>query len=414
MFGFRLEYKLSALGEKKNCLKAQLEQLTREMETQVEEKKQASRMEAIVKNYEKKNQELEERELEVRYRLQMLENTMPALMMWNMWRMMMTMQNQNPGMPMPTVTGSPQVTMGSIPLGGTNPKEEELLLKLQALESRLNTENRMLQESKNTEETLRNKVRDLEMVLDSKDTNIMHILDRDSGQDVEAFEKLSRMAKDRVEMDRRIKDLELKEKMYQETLQQVDVMFADMEGNYTKQLQDKDDALYKKENQLAESEFKLRQASHLSEINLQLQEKLGQLESEMKRLTDALKKRETERESLEAEEKRLNQELHECLNELDMLKQQVEGPMKGQLEVQRKRAMYLEDELEKMHSDRLIMEADHKNEVESDPTSIYTEKEVGRYNKTNRSGMMKVQRFTVGIVQIFVYLFMAFLAKGKL
>nr|BAN21418.1 unkown protein [Riptortus pedestris] len=330
------------------------------MAAREEEKKQASRMESIVKNYEKKNQELEEREVEVRYRLQMLENTMPALMMWNMWRMMMAMQGQGVGAGV-GVGGYPP--SAPIPLASGNPKEEELILKLQALESRLNTENRMLQESRNAEEVLRNKVQDLERLLDSKDTNIMHILDRDALQDVEAFEKLSRMAKERVEMDRRIKDLELKEKMYQETLQQVDGMFADMEGNYTKQLQEKDDALYTKENQLAESEHKLRQASKLSEMNFQLQERLVQLESEMKRLTESLKKREAEREALEKEERRLNQELQDCLRELDVLKQEIEGPMKGQLEVQKKKALYLEEQLDKSQAEKLNLEAEHKNEV---------------------------------------------------
>lgn len=363
-----MELKLSAVGEKKNCLKAQLEQLTREMAAREEEHKQTTQMESLVKNYEKKNQELEEREMEVRYRLQMLENTMPALLMWNMWRMMVAMQQSQTTVagapPAPTRPGAPPVP-GT--LGPMNPKEEELISKLQALEARLNTENRMLQDSRNAEEALRNKVHDLEMILDSKDTNIIQILDRDPGQDIEAFEKMTKMAKERIEMKRRIKDLELKEHMYQETLQEFDGMFSDLEVNYTKQLKEKDDALSDKEAKLAETEFKLNQSKKISAENTQLHEKLVQLEQEMKILTEALKKRETERDALEREERKLNQELQDCLAELENLKRQVEGPMLGQLEIQKKKGLQLEQELERLKDEKFEMEANRKAEVYPKP-----------------------------------------------
>ena len=350
------------------------------MAAREEEHKHISQMEAMVKNYEKKNQELEEREMEVRYRLQMLENTMPALLMWNMWRMMVAMQTQNA-----TISGMPPPHSGvpPIPNAMINSKEEELISKLQTLETRLNAENRMLQESRNAEEVLRNKVRDLEMVLDSKDTNIMHILDRDPGQDIEAFEKMTKMAKERIDMKRRIKDLEMKEVMYQETLQEFDGMFADLEGTYTKQLQDKDEVLYDRESKLAETEFKLHQAKKISEENAHLHEKLMQLEQEMKKLTDALKRREVERDALEREEKKLNQELQECLTELDVLKKQVEGPMMGQLEHQKKKSAQFEAEIEKLHNERFEFEAERKAEVFKQPgiTSIQNEMD-NKINKT--------------------------------
>ncbi|CAH1399438.1 unnamed protein product [Nezara viridula] len=362
----KLELKLSAVGEKKNCLKAQLEQLTREMAAREEEHKQTSQMESLVKNYEKKNQELEEREMEVRYRLQMLENTMPALLMWNMWRMMVAMQQAQTapvaGVP-PAHPGISPVHPGVPSLGPMNSKEEELISKLQSLEARLNSENRMLQDSRNAEEALRNKVHDLEMILDSKDTNIIQILDRDPGQDIEAFEKMTKMAKERIEMKRRIKDLELKEHMYQETLQEFDGMFSDLEGNYSKQLKEKDDALSDKDAKLAETEYKLNQSKKISAENAQLHERLLQLEQEMKILTEALKKREIERDALEREERKLNQELQDCLAELENLKKQVEGPMLGQLEIQKKKGLQLEQELERLQDEKFEMEADRKAEV---------------------------------------------------
>lgn len=416
---FRLEFKLSALGEKKNCLKAQLEHLTHEM---ADQEQKASRMETVLHDYEKQNHELEERELELRYKIKMLENSIPALMGWNMARMIMTMQAQTSAiqglqgtLPQGTHMGGP-LPIGVAPLSS---EEEELHLKLQALEQRLDTENKLLQDSRNAEEALRNKIHDLEMILESKDTNILHILGRDPKGDIAAFEKLSEMANERLELNRKIEDLETKQKMYQETFHQMDRMFSEMEGNYTKQLQEKDEQLYVKENQLAESEFKSHQNVQLNEINLQLQDKLSHMEQEILRLTDTLKKREAERLRLEEDEKRLNVELLESLAELDALKKEIQGPMKGQMEVQRRKTASLEQELEKAQNEKLTLEAEHQNEVltahpntSEHPTGPSAPGQMSSPAPATGYTSDRTQALTHGVIHTFIYLFMAVLASG--
>ncbi|KAL1122855.1 hypothetical protein AAG570_003181 [Ranatra chinensis] len=329
--------------------------MAEEEKKKVEARQHANRLEALVHSYEQKNFELEEREMEVKYRLQMLENTMPALMMWNMWRMMCAMQGTTGGgsvqMGLPPGLRPESATVDSTK--GINAKEEELLVKLKALETKLGNENRLLEESRLAEEGLRRKVRELETMLNRKDDDIIEILDRDPEEDVEVFEKLGKMARDRMDLDKRIKDLEMKEKLYQETLQQADTMFAEMEGGLTKQIREKDVELEEKESELqeieaelVESQSRLKKASMFSEISEHLQEKIEALESEVTRLREDLNKRERERQALELEEKRLQKELQNCEEQLDSIKQTVEKPLRADLESEKRKSKALEGQLE--------------------------------------------------------------------
>ncbi|XP_023714854.1 protein MLP1 homolog isoform X5 [Cryptotermes secundus] len=95
----KLEVKLAALSEKKADLQTQLQQerrtinrlrstLSESERKEQESKAQLNYFEALVNKYEQRNYDLEEREVELRHRLEMLENSMPVLLMWNMWRLM--------------------------------------------------------------------------------------------------------------------------------------------------------------------------------------------------------------------------------------------------------------------------------------------------------------------------------------
>lgn len=341
----KLELKVSALSDKKKGLKKQVEDLRKEMAGRDSDRRHISKMEALINSYEQKNQELEEKELEVRYRLQMLENTMPALMMWNLWRMMMLQSSSGATTNIQTA----QVIPSSFPIAASENiplnREEELMAKLKSLENKLNTETRLLEDSRLAEDQLRNKVKELEDMLITKDNNIMEILNRDPEEDQEVFEKLSNLAKERIDMDRRIKDLELKEKLYQETLQQADTMFAQMEGTFVKQMKEKDDLISEREVRLAESESRLRQALRNSALAGKMQEKLVNLDQEVGRLKEMLLKKEQEKDKLEKEEKKLYVELQDTLDELQKLKESIEGPLMSQIEGQKKKATNLEREL---------------------------------------------------------------------
>lgn len=95
----KLEVKLAALSEKKADLQAQLQQerrtinrlkstLSESERKEQESKGQLNYFEALLNKYEQRNYDLEEREVELRHRLEMLENSMPVLIMWNVWRLM--------------------------------------------------------------------------------------------------------------------------------------------------------------------------------------------------------------------------------------------------------------------------------------------------------------------------------------
>ncbi|XP_073996527.1 uncharacterized protein isoform X3 [Rhodnius prolixus] len=341
----KLELKVSALSDKKKGLKKLVEDLRKEMAGRESERRHISRMEALVNSYEQKNQELEEKELEVRYRLQMLENTMPALMMWNLWRVMMLQTGGRP-VNMPTVPG---IVPSSFPLAEPDNtplnREEELMAKLKGLENKLNTETRLLEDSRLAEDQLRLKIKELENMLITKDNNIMEILNRDPEEDQEVFDRLSKLAKERIDMDRRIKDLELKEKLYQETLHQADAMFAKMEGTFVKQMKEKDDIINESEEKLAESEGRLKQAMKTSALTSKLQEKLDNMDQQVCQLKEKLLKKEQEREKLEREERKLHADYRENVEELHRLKETVEGPLMNQLELQKKKTANLEREL---------------------------------------------------------------------
>ncbi|CAH1396936.1 unnamed protein product [Nezara viridula] len=180
-------------------------------------------MEELVTHYKKKNQSLEDREMELMYRLQMQENTMLAILMANIFKMMARQARQpapSTGIP-PGTDGTPKAT------AILNPVEEELMSRLCTLEARLETELMMLQESREKENVLWKKLYKLEMILNSKDTDTGHILDRNPGRDLDILEKVIKMAREGIEMQRRIKELEVKEALYQKTIDKYDRLFSD-------------------------------------------------------------------------------------------------------------------------------------------------------------------------------------------
>ncbi|KAK9508430.1 hypothetical protein O3M35_005992 [Rhynocoris fuscipes] len=364
----KLELKVSALSDKKKGLKKQVEDLRLEMSHRDnEERSHLSRMEQLVNTYEQKNQELEERELEVRYRLQMLENSMPALMMWNLWRMMMI---QTSGGAVTNIQPPPGLTphpgaYGRISGEAPHNREEELMAKLKSLEVKLSTETRLLEDSRLAENQLRKKIKDLEKMLVSKDNNILEILNRDPQEDQEIFEKLSKMAKERVDMDKRIRDLELKEKIYQETLQQADNMFAQMEGSFLKQIKEKDDLISAQESCITDSNSRLRQASKSNVLAEKLQEKLVKLDEETAQLRDLLVRKDQEKERLERQLANLETELRNTISELESVRQTIVGPLTDQVEFHRKRAQSLEQELRDTTTRETAEMERHRNEVSS-------------------------------------------------
>jgi chromosome segregation ATPase len=100
---YRLEVKLLALNKKKCDLQAQLQQqhrtishlrstLSESEQIKHEYKSQLNYLEVMMNKYEQRNYDLEEHEVDLKHRLEMLEYSMPVLLMWNMWRLMQVTQ----------------------------------------------------------------------------------------------------------------------------------------------------------------------------------------------------------------------------------------------------------------------------------------------------------------------------------
>ncbi|XP_021919647.1 myosin-8 isoform X3 [Zootermopsis nevadensis] len=95
----KLEVKLVALNKKKCDLQEQLQEehrtinhlrnkLTESEQKMHESKSQVNYLEVMLNKYEQRNYDLEEHEVDLKHRLQMLENSMPLLLIWNMWKLM--------------------------------------------------------------------------------------------------------------------------------------------------------------------------------------------------------------------------------------------------------------------------------------------------------------------------------------
>ena len=93
----RLEVKLVTLSESKADLETLLQQERRtlgrlrsalsknELEEE-ESRRHLNYLEVMLNKYEQRNYELEEREVDLRHRLEMLETSIPSLLVWNMWQ----------------------------------------------------------------------------------------------------------------------------------------------------------------------------------------------------------------------------------------------------------------------------------------------------------------------------------------
>jgi chromosome segregation ATPase len=95
----RLEVKLATLSESKADLESQLQHerralgrlrsaLSKSERQEEESKRNLNYLEVMLNKYEQRNYDLEEHEVELRHRLEMLEGSIPALVIWNMWRIL--------------------------------------------------------------------------------------------------------------------------------------------------------------------------------------------------------------------------------------------------------------------------------------------------------------------------------------
>jgi chromosome segregation ATPase len=313
---YRLEVKLVTLSEIKADLDAQLHQerrtlgrlrsaLSKSQRKEDESKRHFSYLEVMLNKYEQRNYDLEEREVDLRHRLEMLESSIPALIIWNMWRILqntrisrtdatsrclvnvISVVRRGGGGGRPDTAPESSVTvytscsseMDSSRLTDIKqerpgikthligseeicrPAEEQQRSKFQDLEAQLVLLKAKVQGYEESEDKYKKRITELEDKLDdvtsgsqvdsSKATDgaaetelsQSHMTDVKSRRcsNLECVIKVQELAASEANMKKRIVELERKERAYMETLQKADELWSDMEASYKRQISNAED-----------------------------------------------------------------------------------------------------------------------------------------------------------------------------
>lgn len=312
--------------------------LTEEERKKNEARQYAAKMEAFANRLEHQNFEMEEKEMEIRYRLHTLESVVPAMVMYYLWKMLNAIRPLNDG----------RFNNRLLPLKCS--KSDSVLYQKEKPENPKRS-HRTLQQTNLHEESLRSiSLDDLEQFLKTRQEGE---IPESSDLAVDAaflfIEKLSQRCHI---MEERIKELELKEKLYQETLQNGDELLVKMEMDYKNQMKSMEDELNQKDSELERARSLMRKHSHNQEMEQQFQERLNQLEIEIKHLRDALAQKERDNKLFEEEKIRLAFELEESLENNENFKQNIEKPLREEVEYQKKRVRELLGDLDSREQEK--------------------------------------------------------------
>lgn len=301
---FRLENKYKTLAEKKNALQTELVAKSQEVETlrrevsevdakKCEARKHAASMEALVSKYEQRNFELEESEMETKCKLQILENAWPAIVLWNIWRMVC----------------------------------------------------KHYRKSKAT-----------------RSTAVEYPQKRPAAEvDADYLEKLRIMTGERIEMEKRIRDLEFKENVYQQTLQQADNILANVEEGYKQKIEELNAELAEKRRQLTDRETRMRLSADSRHREPELLDRIHGLETELRDLAHKLNAKDVEKQSWARRETQLRSDIEQFVNEVCQIKAE-NSTLRNQLDCERMKFKDLRKDLDFKQS--VCAELEEKSNVE--------------------------------------------------
>lgn len=343
-FCCRLEVKLHALAEKKNDIQFQLQQHSRTISSlrntlaELEKKKDAVfqkslDMETLANEYEQRNFELEERELEVRYRLQMLENVVPALILWNVLTALRRIHQRIE-------------------------KRFQLTHRLTASE---------LLPICDAQTAVPNFTDDYKLSLYQDRSVVAPQVPLEAEIQFVLASSIRRRAQCRLatEDTRLVSPYRQKatnERVYAQTLQQVDELITNMETEFKKKLADMEHTLVDKRWKLEECERKLATVSSTREIENHLTEKTLNLEMEIAALKRKLKSNEEEKVLWQRKEGDLAEEM-ERLNAVVVRTEAGKVELLEQLEKERTANREYVEELAFKKKMILDLEVQHANQV---------------------------------------------------
>lgn len=290
------------LAEKKTALQAELTIKAQEIEAlrlelsevdakKCEARKHAASMESLVSKYEQRNFELEESEMETKCKLQMLENAWPAIVLWNIWRLVCKHYRK---------------------------------------------------QAKPVVKAIENKQPTAEL-------------------DVDYLEKLRIMTKERMDMEKRIQDLEFKENVYQQTLQQADNILANVEEGYKRQIDELNSELAEKQKLLTDRETRMRLSADSRDREPELLDRIHGLETEVRDLVHKLKSKDVEKQSWARRETQLRNDMEQLVNEVCQIKAE-DSVLRNQLDCERMRFKDLQKDMNFKQS--VYAELEEKSNVE--------------------------------------------------
>ncbi|XP_025196984.1 synaptonemal complex protein 1 isoform X1 [Melanaphis sacchari] len=317
----KLENKYMILAEKKNALQTELTVKAQEIESlrqelsevnakKCEARKHAASMEALINKYEQRNFELEESEMETKCKLQILENAWPAIVLWNIWRVVCKHYRK--------------------------PK----LMKT-------------IEYKKPTE------------------------------LDIDYLEKLQIMTKERMEMEKRIQDLEFKENVYQQTLQQADNILANVEEGYKRQIEELNSELTEKQKQLTDRENRMRLSADSRDREPELLDRIHGLETEIRELVHKLKAKDVEKQSWVRRETQLRNDMEQFVNEVCQIKSE-NAVLRNQLDCEKMKFKDLQKDINFKQS--VYNELEEKSNAEAknyQSTILKLSKQIDEYDVTN-------------------------------
>ncbi|XP_029342757.1 protein MLP1 isoform X4 [Acyrthosiphon pisum] len=318
----KLENKYMTLAEKKNTLQTELNFKAQEIEAlrqelsevnakKCEARKHAASMEALINKYEQRNFELEESEMETKCKLQILENAWPAIVLWNIWRVVCKHYRKSKS----TTT---------------------------AIEYKQSTE-----------------------------------------LDIDYLEKLRIMTKERMEMEKRIHDLEFKENVYQQTLQQADNILANVEEGYKRQIEELNSELAEKQKQLTDRENRMRLSADSRDREPELLDRIHGLETEIRELMHKLKAKDVEKQSWVRRETQLRNDMDQFVNEVCQIKSE-NAVLRNQLDCEKMKFKDLQKDISFKQS--VYAELEEKSNVEAknyQSTILKLSKQIDEYDVTN-------------------------------
>lgn len=306
--------------EKKNDLQFQLQQSCRtisnlrstvdELEKKLSDSySRVEKSDRLINEYEERNFELEEREIEARYRLHILESAIPAMVLWHIFRIMDRLW---------AAMVNSRYSLDYHRSNNNNCLPDELSI-------------------------VPNDDKSLSVVTDSSSSRCGEpTYDQQPNAEVVYCEVENDV---RYSNDLKIKELQVKEKIYDQTLQQADEIIAAMEREYRQKLNELETLLNEKTSRLEQCEKKIKKISYEKNRENLLIDKLQGAEIEVAKLRQNIRLKDEEKLSWMAKEKNLKEEI-ENLNAIIVQCKETEETIKKKLEAERNVIKQQKNELE--------------------------------------------------------------------